>query len=303
MLIRILVNMSLVSYIVITKDRRDDLMNVLNSIYEQDYNPKEVIVVDNNSEKDFSTVFKHRFKNLHWIRLDENSGVPAARNIGIEASSGEFLIFLDDDAYFKNSDSTTMIVERFRMQESLSVISFQVLHPQTGHISLKEVPAIDKEVSVDEFECTYFAGGACAVRKEVLDATGLFSEEFFFTCEELDLSMRILAKGGKIIYFPQVEIYHKASPRNRPSWRANYYHLRNRVWIAIKYLPFPYVVVNSSIWFLVSIVRMLYAQQMKYFLTCCCEMAVKLPEMIKQRKPVDSNVIRELRQKKGRLFF
>jgi glycosyltransferase involved in cell wall biosynthesis len=56
----------------------------------------EVIVVDDASTDATADVCK-KLNGIKYIRLDENQGTARARNIGIEASSGDYISFHDDD--------------------------------------------------------------------------------------------------------------------------------------------------------------------------------------------------------------
>ena len=71
------------------------LRAALESVFAQTYRPIEVIVVDDGSS-DESGVIAESFPEVNYIR-QENQGVAAARNNGIEAARGEFFAFLDQD--------------------------------------------------------------------------------------------------------------------------------------------------------------------------------------------------------------
>ncbi|MCS7351792.1 MAG: glycosyltransferase family A protein, partial [Anaerolineae bacterium] len=72
------------------------LAEAIQSIIDQDYSDKEIIVVDDGSTDNTRDVVL-RFKDkIMYIRQD-NKGVARARNIGIQASSGDYIAFLDAD--------------------------------------------------------------------------------------------------------------------------------------------------------------------------------------------------------------
>src|SRR5262252_6807664 len=56
----------------------------------------EIIVVDDASTDETAPVCKS-LTGIKYIRLDQNQGVAGARNVGILASSGEYIALLDDD--------------------------------------------------------------------------------------------------------------------------------------------------------------------------------------------------------------
>jgi glycosyltransferase involved in cell wall biosynthesis len=85
----------LVSVIVPVYNGARFLRAALESVFAQTYRPIEVIVVDDGSADD-SGVMAQSFPEVRYIR-QENQGVAAARNNGIEAARGEFFAFLDQD--------------------------------------------------------------------------------------------------------------------------------------------------------------------------------------------------------------
>ena len=94
----------LVSVIIPTYKRKlDYVSNALQSVLNQTYNNIEIIVVD-DSPNDFP--YRDEIKNyieklnddrVIYIRNEKNLGGSLSRNVGINASRGEYITFLDDD--------------------------------------------------------------------------------------------------------------------------------------------------------------------------------------------------------------
>ncbi len=86
---------ALVSIIIPCYKQAHFLCEAIESALRQTYAPVEVIVVDDGSPDNTDEVAR-RYTEVRYLR-QENSGLPAARNAGMRASRGEFLIFLDSD--------------------------------------------------------------------------------------------------------------------------------------------------------------------------------------------------------------
>src|SRR5216684_5678821 len=56
----------------------------------------EIIVVDDASADDTAAACRE-LADIKYVRLDRNQGVAGARNVGLLASTGDFIAFLDDD--------------------------------------------------------------------------------------------------------------------------------------------------------------------------------------------------------------
>jgi len=99
--------MSLVSVIIPTYKRSDNLARAIDSVREQTYNEIEIIVVDDNDadsiyRKSTEELMNKYIKNkkIIYIQHEKNSNGAVARNNGINASTGEYIAFLDDDDQF-----------------------------------------------------------------------------------------------------------------------------------------------------------------------------------------------------------
>jgi glycosyltransferase involved in cell wall biosynthesis len=89
----------LVSVIVPVYNGENYLSETLDSIFAQDYEPFEVIVIDDGST-DGSADIVQSYSNVRYIH-QSNQGVPVARNTGLTAAQGEFIAFSDQDDLWK----------------------------------------------------------------------------------------------------------------------------------------------------------------------------------------------------------
>lgn len=91
----------LVTALITTYNRPSFLREAVESVRRQTYENVELVVVDDHSdtpaEETLSDVSDDGFERLRCVRHETNRGANAARNTGIEAASGEFVAFLDDD--------------------------------------------------------------------------------------------------------------------------------------------------------------------------------------------------------------
>lgn len=85
-----------ISVITPTHYRNELLRETIESVLHQDYEPVEHIVVDDSGEGHAKPVTEE-YDEVDYIDRDENGGWAAAYTTGIEASTGEYIQFLDDD--------------------------------------------------------------------------------------------------------------------------------------------------------------------------------------------------------------
>lgn len=112
-----------VSVIIPTKNRKDDLGEVIRSILRQTLKPFKIIVVDQSdngaSKKKIEKIMKGVSRiGLVYILNSQISGLTQARNIGVKASNGDIVVFLDDDVILED-DYIEAMIEIFRNYPSI----------------------------------------------------------------------------------------------------------------------------------------------------------------------------------------
>src|SRR3954470_23631066 len=85
-----------VSVIITTHNRPHMLARAIESAREASQGDVEVVVVDDASSDETASVCRS-ISDINYVRVERNQGVAGARNLGILASHGAYLSFLDDD--------------------------------------------------------------------------------------------------------------------------------------------------------------------------------------------------------------
>src|SRR3989344_1056180 len=100
----------LVSAVIVSWNRKEELKKCIDSILNQDYKPIEIIVVDNGSNDGTLELLSKYKSKIRLIKNVKNLGACKTRNMGIANAGGEFILFVDSDAelYEKNMVSKMM---------------------------------------------------------------------------------------------------------------------------------------------------------------------------------------------------
>ena len=91
----------LVSCVLATYNRADDLKEAITSVLEQEYRPLEIVVISDSTDGTdelFEEGGPFDIDRVHYHHFPGRMGVPRARNVGFERAAGEVLLTLDDDA-------------------------------------------------------------------------------------------------------------------------------------------------------------------------------------------------------------
>jgi GT2 family glycosyltransferase len=238
------------SVVVLTMGNRPvELKKAVDSALAQRGVEVEVILVGNGADVPGSWGDAVRV-----VRLPENVGIPAGRNRGVEASTGEVILFLDDDGWYESVDLGAYLRDRFTEDPRLGVVSFRVRDPEGGPGERRHVPRLRAGDPLRSSEVTTFLGGACAVRRAAFDASGGLPEDFFYAHEETDLAWQALNAGYHIVYDANCVMFH---PAVAPTRHAMFYRLnaRNRVWLARRNLPWPVGLTYLTVWIGMTVLR------------------------------------------------
>ncbi|GAB6878847.1 glycosyltransferase family A protein [Halorubrum gandharaense] len=87
----------LVSAIITTYNRREQLKSAVESVIQQDYPNIEIIVVDDNSDYNIENIFDKYSDAVELVVNNQNRGANWSRSVGISKASGKYMTFLDDD--------------------------------------------------------------------------------------------------------------------------------------------------------------------------------------------------------------
>lgn len=243
-----------ISIITINYNGLDDTCALIDSIpHRQD---TEIIVVDNASKTDEASVIEAKYPEVIVVRSNKNLGFAGGNNLGIKASHGRYLFFINNDTILKSDANLDALVHRLESSEKIGVvcpkirfawgknlIQFAGYSPLTN-ITLRNYAIGCGEEDSGQYDTAhptpYAHGAAMMVKREAVEKAGMMPECFFLYYEELDWSMMFTRAGYTIWYEPLCTIYHKESQstgQNSPL--KNYYLMRNRLLFAKRNINAP----------------------------------------------------------------
>jgi len=206
----------MISLIVATKDRVAELGRLLGSLENQVYREFEVIIVDQNPDDRLEAVLRE-VEGLTIKHLRCSPGASRARNMGLQAASGEIIGFPDDDCWYP-IHLLRDISEWFRAHDKYGGL-FGMLRDSDN----KRVGPKSPYYPCDCKPATLFTCGATPngfLRREVTRTIGFFDERIglgspgnYQSGEDADYFIRALERGYQLRYDPEFTIHH-------PNWHA-----------------------------------------------------------------------------------
>lgn len=225
----------------------------------------EVIVIDNASEKNEALLIEARYPNVKAIRSNTNLGFAGGNNLGINAATGKYLFFINNDTIIKDFN-INVLINRLESSNEIGMVCPKIRFAWednpiqfAGYTKLSRITLRNKAIGFGEKDMgqhntphptPYAHGAAMLVKREALEKIGKMPECYFLYYEEYDWSIMFRRAGYEIWYEPLFTIYHKESKstgQNSPL--KTYYITRNRLLLArrnektyIKYIIYCYLI-------------------------------------------------------------
>ncbi len=222
---------------------------MIESLRHQRYKNYEVIIVDNASRENPTKYLNENFPEAKVIVSDKNLGFAGGNNLGIQASNGDYLFFINNDTEVTDDLIETLLAcflkypnlgcvspkicyfpEKNQAKDILQYVGTTPLNPFTGRNTTIGEHEEDNNQYTTCQPSAYAHGAAMMIPRKVVEKAGLMPETFFLYYEELDWCEQIRRSGFEIYVEPNAKIYHKESLTvGSMSTLKTYYITRNRI--------------------------------------------------------------------------
>ncbi|OGZ58449.1 MAG: hypothetical protein A3B96_04375 [Candidatus Spechtbacteria bacterium RIFCSPHIGHO2_02_FULL_43_15b] len=194
----------------------------------------EFIVTDSETTDKSETMMRHDFPDVKFIPEPKNIGFAKSVNRGIKASSGEFILIINADVIISNSSAVPTMIEYMKKNPDVGMLGPRLLNINGEHqdscfrfyspktIFARRTPfgktrwgkkELDRFLMRDSainapIPTDWLMGSAMLVSKSALKNVGLISEDYFMYMEDVDWARNFWRKNYKVVYFPNVFLYH-----------------------------------------------------------------------------------------------
>jgi glycosyltransferase involved in cell wall biosynthesis len=227
-----------VSIIIPTYDRPQFLARAIESALNAGTDV-EVIVVDDASVDGTAEVCRS-FKNIKYIRLVHNQGVAGARNVGIFASSADFIAFLDDDDLRFPASLDPQVEALMANKAAGFVCAPMLMADQNGNLTGEvSSPQAGGDVFWDLLELNFPVMPLSAViRKKCLSSVGLLRNDLA-GIDDWDIFVRIAELYPVIVLRQPVSIYRQPTPFSMQGSSRQAQHLSGSARHQLQLLQLP----------------------------------------------------------------
>lgn len=223
----------MISVLICTWNRGALIQDTLRSLIETStLSADEIIVVNGGGKNDCAQTlayWKERCSYLREIKI-ENINLANSRNIGLRACQGDLILMTDDDA-------------RVFPDWIEQMVRIHAQHPEAGVVGGEVVDASGNSLlshiaDVTTFprygyaqEVRHVPGVNCSFKREVIAQIGE-QDLALFRGEDVDYTWRAQKAGWKVLYVPDIKVYHA----HRPSWKGLYHqhHMYGRAYYRVR---------------------------------------------------------------------
>jgi GT2 family glycosyltransferase len=256
----------MVAIAIVTYNSAAFIRRCLRYVFEQDYTPFEVIVVDNASSDGTPEILTEFEERIRVTCNRENTGFARAQNQAISLSKAAWILTLNPDTRLTR-DFLTELVEAGEADPTVGSVCGKLLAMSPDFEPLAQ-PVFDstgiyftpnqrhfdrgsREPDHGQYERPEYVfgatGAACLYRRAMIDDISIdgefFDPDFFAYREDADVAWRAQLLGWKCLYTPLARAYHVRSvlPANRRSLPAviNMHSVKNRWLLRIKNMTGP----------------------------------------------------------------
>lgn len=226
----------MLSIIIVNYKVKNQLIECISSIYRYPLNQNyEIIVVDNDEEKNIGKDLKKKFPKVKYIESYGNSGYGGGCNLGAKYSKGNILFFLNPDTKvfdrtlnnlydFINKNKKVGIISPLLVHSDMKPFSLQGTRKLTPLKAIFSLSFINKYFPNNPISKNYWLrdwdkknakevdvipGTAFMISRNLFMEVGGFDEFFFLYFEEFDFCNRIKELGYKIYIDPRAKLYHE----------------------------------------------------------------------------------------------
>ncbi len=206
-----------ISVVVCSYNGKRTIRDCMEGLKRVDYPNFEVIVVNDGSTDGTETIAKEYGFRVISI---PNGGLSNARNVGMRASQGEIVAYIDDDA-IPDPQWLTYLAATFISTSHAGVGGPNIPPIDDGPIAecVANSPGGPIHVLLTDNEAEHIPGCNMAFRKAALEAIGGFDTQFRIAGDDVDLCWRIQKEGWTLGFNPAAMVWHHRRNSIKAYWK------------------------------------------------------------------------------------
>jgi GT2 family glycosyltransferase len=230
-----------IAVVIVAYDAGARLVRSLEALANEAPPGTEVVVV-NNGRRGEEIAWAEAQDGVEVIEAGGNIGFAAGCNLGVAATAGDVLVFLNPDTMVApgslealasrlDDESVGVAMARLRLLDEPEILNSRgaSLHISGLGWSGGHGEPADSVVGVRDIP--YANGSALAIRRSLFEELGRFTDELFIYLEDAELSWRARLAGYRVVLEPAADVFHDYEYSRNPT--KLYYMERNRLLLVL----------------------------------------------------------------------
>jgi GT2 family glycosyltransferase len=205
------------SVVICSHNGAKTIRDCLKALSRQSYSNFETIVVNDGSTDGTGEIAAE-----YDVRLitTENQGLSKARNVGWRAAIGEYIAYIDDDAY-PDVHWLEYLVPAFLDSKHIAIGGPNVEPLESGSVAscVANAPGGPIHVLLTDEIAEHIPGCNMAVRRWALEAIGGFDPQFRAAGDDVDFCWRLQERGWTLGFCPGAMVWHHQRSRVGDYWQ------------------------------------------------------------------------------------
>lgn len=247
----------MVGAVVLSHNGAQDTIVCLRSLRETTWPGLRTFVIDNASSDDTAALVRTHFPEVTLLRSERNLGYAGGNNLGIERAledGCDYFLVLNNDTLVEPS-TVHALVASAQKQSNVGAVAPLITYLEHPEIiwyaggdydarlgypgKMRHYRAPVSSVKLSGGTTDRFSGAAVLLPRSVIKQVGGFSENLGFLYEDVDLSLRIRARGLCVWFAPEAVVRHRVAmtQQGEHSPMSFYYGVRNQLQVAERHAP------------------------------------------------------------------
>ena len=131
----------LVTILIATRDRPEDLLRTLRRLRDQTYPELEILIIDDGSLPRLESLVRELTPDAIYIYREQSAGQSKRRSEGFATAKGKYILQLDDDSYPVHPEALCNAVRVLEERPDVGILSFQIFNGERLPDALPLLPS------------------------------------------------------------------------------------------------------------------------------------------------------------------
>ncbi len=225
-----------------------DTIECIQSLKTSGIKSSNILVIENFSKDNSIEKLETETPDVKIIQTERNLGFTGGNNLGIKyafENNFDYAIVLNNDTIIESNNSIRILIEEMDKHPDVTLGTGRIFYyPEKEKIWYDGGKLIKwrgmaihynyrlykngLNLSNEKKLINFISGCFMCIRLKDLPKLGYMDENFFIYLDDIEYSARAVKKNMKLLYIPEVVIYHKAMGEEKRTPKMVYYSIRNR---------------------------------------------------------------------------